>query len=246
MRRIAAALACLLLATVTHAAREAGWERVFPSLDDVRAVVWYDPPETWWVTSWTIGERLVLLRTEDDGTTWETITSGLDAGRAADIWGVRATYAVSRPDPSVIYRPGGSVERSNDGGATWEELWPLGLFPQRVREVLWPVAVVSPDHADRIAFNDSGAEDEFGVAHLTRSVRVTDVVSGDRATHSGAFLWTHPETGAAYWLGDRSVGVVNFDALTFDQVGSDHEQIGGFGFVSDDPLTLLTTTYDVD
>jgi hypothetical protein len=108
------------------------------------------------------------------------------------------------------------------------------------------VAVVSPDHADRIAFNDSGAEDEFGVAHLTRSVRVTDIVSGDRATHSGASLWTHPETGAACWLGDRSVGVVNFDALTFDQVGSDHEQIGGFGFVSDDPSTLLVTTYDVD
>ena len=119
MRRIAAALACLLLATVTHAAGEAGWERVFPSLDDVRAVVWYDPPETWWVTSWTIGEGLALLRTEDDGTTWETITSGLDARRAADIWGVRATYAVSRTDPSVIYRSGGSVERSNDGGATW-------------------------------------------------------------------------------------------------------------------------------
>ena len=39
MRRIAAALACLLLATVTHAAGEAGWERVFPSLDDVRAVL---------------------------------------------------------------------------------------------------------------------------------------------------------------------------------------------------------------
>ncbi|MEO2003707.1 MAG: hypothetical protein ABGY41_06380 [Candidatus Poribacteria bacterium] len=47
------------------------------------------------------------------------------------------------------------------------------------------------------------------------------------------------------WGKAARVGVVDFDGLQFPRLGRGHENIGGFGFVSDDPATLLKTTYDV-
>jgi len=193
-------------------------------LDNVRAVIWYDPPETWWVTSLVAEVSLALLRSEDDGATWATVAAGNRA----------SSYAVSRVDPSVVYRSAGRIERSDDGGATWRELWPAD---PELQEGWQSRAFVSPTHRDRIAYDSVSAR---------RTTTLTDLAGGDADwIEGGASLWAHPETGTVYWNSGTRVGVVDFANVQFARSGGSYEQYGGVGFASDDPESALWTKYDV-
>ncbi|MEO2004721.1 MAG: hypothetical protein ABGY41_11540, partial [Candidatus Poribacteria bacterium] len=238
MIRLAALFVCLLPITTVQAAEDAPWERVFPSLDNVYAVLWYDPPATWWATSQLQDGTVALLRTEDDGVSWQTVTTGPLIGR----------YAVSRVDPSVIYRSGLHIERSDDGGVTWAQLWPVELRPWDFQDVSERYVVVSPTHRNRIAYTYSGVN----VAARTTYVADLDGEAGDSVMpaasdwiQGGATMWAHPETGTVYWHAGTRVGAVDFADVQFAVSGDWYEQYGGGGLVSDDPETPLWTKYDV-
>jgi len=61
-------------------------------------------------------------------------------------------YSVNRVDPSVIYRSGRHIEHSDDGGATWTQLWPVELRLRDFQDDAERHVVVSPTYSDRIAY----------------------------------------------------------------------------------------------
>ncbi len=240
MRR-ALVVGYMTLVALTGFARNAHWQRAFPSLPDVRAVVWYDAPSTWWVTSIVKGEGLALLRTTDDGATWETIGAPfgrerLDRPYLFRGWG----YAVHRADASVLYRTGYGIERSNDRGVTWSRpsFDPVGDDAVRFGfEDSDNYIAVSPTDPDRIAY----------VTHATMGVGgavARDLATGDaRRQPGGSSVWAHPETGIVYWRayhgGAPIYGVVGFVEMAFGPLGGWHDRYGGTGFSSNDPTALL-------
>jgi hypothetical protein len=235
-RRIA--IVCVMCVTVAASGAEPTWERVFPTLPDVRSVVWYDAPSTWWVTSLVEGEGMALLRTPDDGATWHTVAEGVGRDHLDKPWLLpKWTYAVHRANPNILYRTGAGIDRSDDGGVTWNETtfepiadWAL-VRPNSESHI-----TVSPTDPDRIAYVV-----ESGMVGGGPTVR--DLITGETAqVRRWGSLWTHPKTGRVYWRASQGFGAVDFGDLSLSNFGGWHDQYGGVGFMSDDPVTLLQTT----
>lgn len=74
------------------------------------------------------GGNLGIIRTEDAGQTWVPVADGLDG--PVDFHNME----VSRADPAVIYGIGhdGRVQRSMDGGRTWEA---SGQAPEKLIDI---------------------------------------------------------------------------------------------------------------
>ncbi|MBT3267322.1 hypothetical protein HN371_09235 [Candidatus Poribacteria bacterium] len=234
MKRIGVALTCAFLVTTVHAA-ESPWERVFPSLDNVRDVIWYDGPNTWWVTTCDPVEGLTLLRTEDDGGTWTTVATGLGAGRTPPTcWG-RLSYGVFRADPSVLYKTDGKVHRGDDGGATWRalDMHTPGDPDYFAGDHTYSDVAVSPTNPDRIAYAHHGT-------HLRSAATVRDMATDELASVPGeSSTWTHPETGSTYYASHRgglTRGIVDFAGVELvNLTGGSSDYSSGFGFSSDIP-----------
>jgi hypothetical protein len=84
------------------------------------------------------GGNLGIIRTEDAGQTWDHVSDGLDG--PVDFHNME----VSRADPTVIYGIGhdGWVQRSADGGQTWEA---SGQAPEKLIDI-----ATSPEDAAQL------------------------------------------------------------------------------------------------
>lgn len=91
------------------------------------------------------GGNLGIIRTEDSGQTWTHVSDGLDG--PVDFHSME----VSRADPAVIYGIGhdGRVQRSADGGLSWEA---TGQAP----DMLIDIATSSVDAAALYAASEAG------------------------------------------------------------------------------------------
>jgi hypothetical protein len=91
------------------------------------------------------GGNLGIIRTEDAGQTWDHVSDGLDG--PVDFHNME----VSRADPTVIYGIGhdGRVQRSADGGQTWEA---SGQAPEKLIDI----ATAPDDAAQLYAATEAG------------------------------------------------------------------------------------------
>ena len=98
----------------------------FTNLDNVQQVLLYDPPDTYYVSSWDMTDGMRLLRTANSGATWQTLASGLgNTFNFDDGFGPfpNGTYAICRQFRNVVYKQvSDSLHRSEDGGQTWDEI----------------------------------------------------------------------------------------------------------------------------
>lgn len=210
------------------------WVRAFPDVP-FASLLWYDPPDTYWVTTCSPVEGKALLRTEDGGASWETVADGLWRGATRCDPSVR--YGVVRSNPDVIYKDDGVFYRSEDGGEHWDEVVFAPLGPELDGQIWRGSLAVSPHHERRIAYSSAG----WG-----NTVTVFDLDTNEMAnTNRAGATWTHPESGEVYYRAGqpahgRSVGYVDFDSLAFVPLSSNVDYVGGFGFASDDPRAFLS------
>ncbi len=230
MTRIVVSLVLALWCLTGAATPGPRWVRAFPDVP-YAALVWYDPPDTYWVTTCVPVEGKALLRTEDGGASWETVADGLRHGRTGCDAVVQ--YGVVRSNPNVIYKDDEVFYRSEDGGEHWDRV----EFPPVVGEgVTRRALAVSPRHERRIAHRRSGRGGRLRVIDLD-----TNEIGG---TEDGT-TWTHPESGEVYYQAGQpahgiSVGRVDFDSLSFVPFSSTSDHVGGFGFASDDSRAFLS------
>ena len=222
------------------------WEVAFPELEEVRALLAYVAPDTFYVASWPEGRGMELVRSTDNGTTWETIASGVGSAQSRHHTPRGRTYAISVSDPEVVYGSDHLLMRTMDGGAAWETLVVPELYDPHgdtsAGDIAFTHVVACRLNRARIAFVFRGHPIGYGVY-------LRDLATGDMGHiwmyNAGISLWTHPETGTVYYSASeidcKRYGVIDFDELTPESLSVACGSRGGYGFSSGDPDAIYFT-----